>query len=755
MTNRGFIDLRQNSGSGSYTDDSVWPSFTDIMTVVVMIFLMALVVILLRNTELTDRLRATIEREQNASQLAAARGDETTSLRASVERLSTSLKQTESEHKALEVEHAELDEAYSKLEVEQHSLVAANEDQASLIASQTRSLAAADATRAALALSEQAIADQRSTLLTRHQSLAATLEETESQLVKTNVQVTELEKTLIASEAARRSLAVDRDGVERERVSLIGRGRQLARGLAESQQQRSELTTRAVALERELSTVETERDALQTRTEELGEAVRVAQTESQQVAAELESAEVALDTSTARIAALDKEVSDKLATLEREGDAKRGLEEQLVVLNSTGAALESKLEETEGELSKTREERELLLSQINRQREENVEQVANIKQLQQQLATISSERVQLEQSLSQFESDKLEAQAQTDSLQSALERQTNESEDLTQAIDILKGDIERLQQETQVELSEKDTEIETLGQKNEATTAANTELREQLIQFDRTVESLKTEKLTLEDQLAALNAKYTNETTILTENKERNDAELARLTAEVEQMKVVVKEKEETAAGLLATIAENKGEIADLEKAQDEVEAEKQKIAETLQQTNLLAESISAERSQLIIDLQGLGNANEKLILTQAALEDERNELYDKLQLDQEELDKLKLTYVDLKGRYDRLVGPARSPIGRVVVDIRFYRRGDETVIELREPNWKSYREVNAEQLDVRLARLAKDNEANLYTRIIFPQGNGLSYNEAFRFESRILERFDYYGQSQEKSSRG
>ncbi|MEK9626303.1 MAG: hypothetical protein VW546_06435, partial [Gammaproteobacteria bacterium] len=54
----GFVDLRISpSVSGRSDEDSVWPSFTDIMTVVVLIFLVSLIVILMRNTELVQQLR--------------------------------------------------------------------------------------------------------------------------------------------------------------------------------------------------------------------------------------------------------------------------------------------------------------------------------------------------------------------------------------------------------------------------------------------------------------------------------------------------------------------------------------------------------------------------------------------------------------------------------------------------------------------------------------------------------------------------
>ncbi|HYQ70754.1 MAG TPA: hypothetical protein VET88_02370 [Gammaproteobacteria bacterium] len=65
----GFIDLRRNITSETGAD-SFWPSFTDIMMVVVMIFMIASVVLMLRNWELVQTLRDTIESEREAEALA-------------------------------------------------------------------------------------------------------------------------------------------------------------------------------------------------------------------------------------------------------------------------------------------------------------------------------------------------------------------------------------------------------------------------------------------------------------------------------------------------------------------------------------------------------------------------------------------------------------------------------------------------------------------------------------------------------------
>ena len=72
----GFTDLRLNRRT--YTDEGFWPSFTDIMTVIVMIFLMGLVVVLLRHMETTSNLQAALEAEQRATALARSTREEKT-----------------------------------------------------------------------------------------------------------------------------------------------------------------------------------------------------------------------------------------------------------------------------------------------------------------------------------------------------------------------------------------------------------------------------------------------------------------------------------------------------------------------------------------------------------------------------------------------------------------------------------------------------------------------------------------------------
>jgi len=62
---QGFVDLRTDP---EQLADNYWPSFADIMMVVVMIFMLASVVLIMRNWELVAELRSTLESERQAQE---------------------------------------------------------------------------------------------------------------------------------------------------------------------------------------------------------------------------------------------------------------------------------------------------------------------------------------------------------------------------------------------------------------------------------------------------------------------------------------------------------------------------------------------------------------------------------------------------------------------------------------------------------------------------------------------------------------
>ncbi|MEM7193549.1 MAG: hypothetical protein AAF402_01275 [Pseudomonadota bacterium] len=101
MSENGFIDLRLDHASQAVGDDSVWPSFTDIMTVIVMIFMMTLVVIMLRNTELNQALTTSLKAKEETFQQNQGLSFEVNTLKSRVDELSSSLNLTAGERDAL------------------------------------------------------------------------------------------------------------------------------------------------------------------------------------------------------------------------------------------------------------------------------------------------------------------------------------------------------------------------------------------------------------------------------------------------------------------------------------------------------------------------------------------------------------------------------------------------------------------------------------------------------------------------------
>ena len=83
--NNGFVDLRMHHQQQG--DEGFWPSFTDIMTVILMIFLLAMLTLLIRNMDLVNQLRQSLLAEQQASQELASTSSQNSELNQKLSRL--------------------------------------------------------------------------------------------------------------------------------------------------------------------------------------------------------------------------------------------------------------------------------------------------------------------------------------------------------------------------------------------------------------------------------------------------------------------------------------------------------------------------------------------------------------------------------------------------------------------------------------------------------------------------------------------
>jgi chromosome segregation ATPase len=114
--------------------------------------------------------------------------------------------------------------------------------------------------------------------------------------------------------------------------------------------------------------------------------------------------------------------------------------------------------------------------------------------------------------------------------------------------------------------------------------------------------------------------------------------------------------------------------------------------------------------------------------------------------LSDQQLASLQGEYEELRNKYDRLIRPARSAVGKHVVSVRYFKENHKLRILLKESeDDPDYQSVSAEQLNKRLARLKDTYGGNLYVKVIIPENSGLSYSEAWNFTYNLLKKYDYY----------
>lgn len=104
--------------------------------------------------------------------------------------------------------------------------------------------------------------------------------------------------------------------------------------------------------------------------------------------------------------------------------------------------------------------------------------------------------------------------------------------------------------------------------------------------------------------------------------------------------------------------------------------------------------------------------------------------------------------YKELEVKYNKLIKPSRSAIGKYVVDVRYEKLSGKSHIRFREAGQDSYQIISDKEMHQKLHKLKAQYRDKLYVKIIIPDNSGLSYSEAWTFMSSILDQYDYYYQN-------
>ena len=259
----GFVDLRvSRSASGRSDEDSVWPSFTDIMTVVVLIFLVSLVVILMRNTELVAQLSESVSQKQvmttqqgDLELRIASLGDEIVHLRAALD-------QTETDRLAAEQKTQLKEGEISALLDDVSALKQLRERLASEKATLAEQKAGLGEKLTAVTGEKEQLTGQKAALLITQQELKGQVESLEQTRTTLGTDIAQLQGSLLAMQAEQAALTATTQAQAQEAASLA----QVRDGLSK---ERDELTTQVTLLEVTRGVLQTETSALRDEMESL------------------------------------------------------------------------------------------------------------------------------------------------------------------------------------------------------------------------------------------------------------------------------------------------------------------------------------------------------------------------------------------------------------------------------------------------------------------------------------------------------
>ena len=197
---------------------------------------------------------------------------------------------------------------------------------------------------------------------------------------------------------------------------------------------------------------------------------------------------------------------------------------------------------------------------------------------------------------------------------------------------------------------------------------------------------------------------------------------------------------------LLALEADKQQLTASLQQSRREAQLHQDQLSQTQAEYAQLNETHSTQKKRLQEVLEQLSRTEESNQEQAAELTEFRRQR----SLSEQQLVSLQGEYDELRNKYDKLIRPARSAVGKHVVSVRYFREGKNVQIRLKESeDDEDYQSVNPDQLNKRLAKLKDTYAGNLYVKVIIPEDSGLSYSEAWNFTYDLLNKYDYYHQGE------
>ena len=402
-------------------------------------------------------------------------------------------------------------------------------------------------------------------------------------------------------------------------------------------------------------------------------------------------------------------------------------------------------------------------------------------ELELRVASLDDQVAQLRVALERSESDRSTAEENVAKQQAEILGLLAEVSDLQQVRDLLAGEKANLTSELSTAQADRDTlsaEKAALLDTRQQMQAQIAVLEEKQLALEKNRQSLEEEISGLASSLEGAKQGSAQRQQLLQESEQLR----ARLTLELEELKLVLAQLQaeqikltsdlKTQSEQQASTSQSLGELSqerdrlvaqvgtlDVARAalQAEINALKDELASlvrssisserALQESKITNEALGAQLAQSQLDYR---LTQEELAFLRAQYSDEVAQFAKERELliaaYSEELDLLREQKTDLESKYNRLVRPARSTVGRYVVEVRFRKEGEARRYSIRPPGGLE-EEVSETELHRRLSVFKSQQADKLYTKVIIDD-NSVTHGEAWSFTSKILNRYDYYYQN-------
>ena len=243
---------------------------------------------------------------------------------------------------------------------------------------------------------------------------------------------------------------------------------------------------------------------------------------------------------------------------------------------------------------------------------------------------------------------------------------------------------------------------------------------------------------------------------------------LAHTQSELSMMRLQLMQARESATERDRLIVEQNQQLEQLETEKTELSSDlATKGADLVRMKQLMAQAeatMGALKDKLEVKTEALVDKDRELEEQLASLRSREQELKSLTEQNQIHLDNIRKyereivevqqqhtvlvgEYEELEDKYNKLIKPSRSAIGKYVVEVRFEKIAGKERIQFRQTEQEAYQTVSKATMHKKLGVLKDRYQDKLYVKIIIPDNSGLSYSEAWTFMTNILKQYDYYYQ--------